>query len=161
MKLTQLEWSKMDLKRVSYAINKFIGFLIIYFNSAKVSRGIFKRSRDPIASFAYYRGRRVLFRKSMGLFMNYAMAEGVQVNLCRSIKSRGPRFKTNSSRPRAPDHESMVQIGSREGIRSDLISATQPRSTTQPLSSTSSQPAATRRRCHRQAPSPTLPATQI
>jgi hypothetical protein len=38
--------SKTDLKRVSYAINKFLGFLIIYFNSVKVSRGIFKKFRD-------------------------------------------------------------------------------------------------------------------
>jgi hypothetical protein len=53
MKLTQLERSKTDLKRVSYAINKFLGFLIIYFNSVKVSRDIFKKSRDPIVSFAY------------------------------------------------------------------------------------------------------------
>jgi hypothetical protein len=68
MKLTQLERSKTDLKRVSYAINKFLGFLIIYFNSVKVSRGIFKKSRDPIVSFTYYRGRRVLFRKSTGTF---------------------------------------------------------------------------------------------
>jgi hypothetical protein len=68
MKLTQLEWSKTDLKRVSYAINKFPGFLIIYFNSVKVSRDIFKKSRDPIASFAYYRGRRVLIRKSTRTF---------------------------------------------------------------------------------------------
>jgi hypothetical protein len=49
----QLERSKTDLKRVSYAINKFLGFLIIYFNSVKVSRDIFKKSRDPIVSFAY------------------------------------------------------------------------------------------------------------
>jgi hypothetical protein len=68
MKLTQLQRSKTDLKRVSYAINKFPGFLIIYLNSIKVSRGIFKMSRDPIASFAYYRGRRFLFHKSTGMF---------------------------------------------------------------------------------------------
>jgi hypothetical protein len=68
MKLTHLKLSKTDLKRVSYAINKFLGFLIIYFNSTKVSRGIFKKSRDPIVSFAYYRGRWVLFHKSTGTF---------------------------------------------------------------------------------------------
>ena len=68
MNLTQLERSKTELRRVSYAINKFLGFLIIYFNSVKVSKGIFKKSRDPIVSFAYYRGRHVLFRKSMGTF---------------------------------------------------------------------------------------------
>jgi hypothetical protein len=33
MKLAQLERSKTELKRVSSAINKFLGFLIIYFNS--------------------------------------------------------------------------------------------------------------------------------
>jgi hypothetical protein len=53
MNLTQLERSKTDLKQVSYAINKFLGFLIIYFKSVKVSRDIFKKSRDPIVSFAY------------------------------------------------------------------------------------------------------------
>ena len=53
MNLTQLERSKTELKRVSYAINKFLGFLIIYFKSVKVSRDIFKKSRDPIVSFAY------------------------------------------------------------------------------------------------------------
>jgi hypothetical protein len=67
MKLTQLEWSKTDLKRVSYAINKCPCFLIIYFNFVKVSRGIFKKSRDPIASFAYYRGRRVYLKVIRGL----------------------------------------------------------------------------------------------
>jgi hypothetical protein len=51
MKLTQLKRSKTEFKRVSYAINKFQGFLIIYLNSVKVSMGRFENSRDPTCNF--------------------------------------------------------------------------------------------------------------
>jgi hypothetical protein len=61
MNLTQLERSKTELKRVSYAINKFLGFLIIYFNSVKVSRGIFKKSRDFDVITLHIHAHRVTF----------------------------------------------------------------------------------------------------
>ena len=99
MKLTQLERSKTDLKRVSYAINKFLGFLIIYFNSVKVSRGIFKKSRDPIVSFAYQQGRRVLFHKSRGLFSKVCLGEGgVRVNQSRQIEILRTRLNESFKR---------------------------------------------------------------
>jgi hypothetical protein len=74
MKLTQLEWSKTELERVSYAINKFVGFLIIYFNYVKVCRGRFEKSRDQHAIFKVDPGarlpkigRRVLFEENRGV----------------------------------------------------------------------------------------------
>jgi hypothetical protein len=83
MKLTQLEQSKTELKRVSYVINKFLGFLIVYFNSLKVSRSSFEKSRDPHGILKVYpgvrlpkTGRRVKFSVFRGLFCKI-LSEGV------------------------------------------------------------------------------------
>ena len=83
MKLTQLERSKTELKRVSYAINKFLGFLIIYFNSVKVSMGRFEKSRDSHAILKVDPGirlpkteQRVKFSVFRGLFCKI-LGEGV------------------------------------------------------------------------------------
>jgi hypothetical protein len=84
MKLTQLEWSKTELERVSYAINKFVGFLIIYFNSVKVSRGRFEKSREQHAIFKVdpgarlpKTGRQVLLKKTEGFLCKISRPKGV------------------------------------------------------------------------------------
>jgi hypothetical protein len=96
MKLTQLERSKTELKRVSYAINKFLGFLIIYFNSVKVSRGRFEKSRDQHAILKVdpgarlsKTGRRVHFYGIQGLFYKMGSAKRYHASRVVGLSSHG------------------------------------------------------------------------
>jgi hypothetical protein len=56
VRLTQLEWINLELKRMRYGLNKVLGILLLnlYLNNA--SRGSSANSRDLTVKYSYDRG---------------------------------------------------------------------------------------------------------